>query len=67
MWIICLKQLKRKKAESMNAIKIIGNKLNLRESVIKGMRKEISLISDRIELNTIGNRYDGKRSCRIEE
>jgi hypothetical protein len=48
-----LKTTAREKAESMNAIKILGNKLNLRESVIIGMREEISLISDRLGLNTL--------------
>jgi len=43
----------KEKYESMTAIKIIGNKLNLRESVIIGMREEISLLSDRISMNTI--------------
>jgi len=37
----------------MSALKIIGNKLNLRESVIRGMRDEINLMSGRIDLNTI--------------
>jgi septal ring factor EnvC (AmiA/AmiB activator) len=48
-----LKSTSKKKEESMNAVKIIGNKLNLRESVIRGMRSEINLLSERIELNTI--------------
>ena len=48
-----LKTTAKEKTESMNAIKIIGNKLNLRESVIRGMREEISLITDRIDLNTL--------------
>lgn len=48
-----LKSTAKEKNEGMNAIKIIGNKLNLRESVISGMRQEISMISDRIELNTV--------------
>jgi len=48
-----LKSTARKKEESMNAIKIIGNKLNLRESVIKGMREEIDLLNERIDLNTM--------------
>ena len=48
-----LKTTAKEKNESMNAIKIIGNKLNLRESVIRGMRDEISLLADRIDLNTI--------------
>ena len=53
MWIICLSRQQRQKEESMNAVKIIGNKLNLRESVIRGMREEINLISERIDLNTL--------------
>jgi murein hydrolase activator len=48
-----LKTTAKKRAESMNEVKIIGNKLNLRESVIRGMREEINLINERIELNTI--------------
>ena len=48
-----LKATARKKEESMNAVKIIGNKLNLRESVIRGMRDEINLVTERIDLNTL--------------
>lgn len=48
-----LKSTAKKKAESMNEVKIIGNKLNLRESVIRGMREEIDLVSERIDLNTL--------------
>jgi murein hydrolase activator len=48
-----LKTTAKQKVESMNAVKIIGNKLNLRESVIRGMRDEINLFSERIDLNTI--------------
>jgi septal ring factor EnvC (AmiA/AmiB activator) len=48
-----LKTTAKEKSESMNAIKIIGNKLTLRESVINGMREEILLVSDRIALNTL--------------
>jgi septal ring factor EnvC (AmiA/AmiB activator) len=48
-----LKTTSQKKSESMTAVKIIGNKLILRESVIKGMREEISLINERISLNTM--------------
>jgi septal ring factor EnvC (AmiA/AmiB activator) len=47
-----LKSTAKQKVESMNAVKIIGNKLNLRESVIKNMREEINLFSERIDLNT---------------
>jgi septal ring factor EnvC (AmiA/AmiB activator) len=49
-----LKSTSRKKEESMNAVKIIGSKLNLRESVIRGLRDEINLLLERIDLNTIG-------------
>ena len=48
-----LKTTEKEKSESINAVKIIGKKLNLRESVIKNMGQEISLISDRIELNSL--------------
>lgn len=48
-----LKTTSKEKAQSMNAVKIIGNKLILREIVIKGMREEISLLEERINLNTL--------------
>jgi septal ring factor EnvC (AmiA/AmiB activator) len=48
-----LKSTAKKKQESMNAVKIIGNKLNLRESVIRGMRAEINLLTERMDLNTV--------------
>lgn len=48
-----LKSTSKEKNESMNAIKIIGKKLVLRESVIGGMNDEISLLSNRIALNTL--------------
>ena len=48
-----LKSTARKKEESMNEIKIIGKRLNLRESVIRGMRDEINLLDERIGLNTL--------------
>jgi murein hydrolase activator len=48
-----LKTASKEKEESINALKIIGNKLRLRETVIKVMREEIELISGRIELNTL--------------
>jgi septal ring factor EnvC (AmiA/AmiB activator) len=48
-----LKSTAKKKVESMNEIKIIGNKVNLRESVIRGMRDEINLVNDRIGMNTL--------------
>jgi septal ring factor EnvC (AmiA/AmiB activator) len=48
-----LKTTAKKKEENMNAVKIIGNKLNLRESVIRSMREEINLVNERIDLNTV--------------
>ncbi|MDQ1296696.1 MAG: Peptidase protein, partial [Bacteroidota bacterium] len=48
-----LKSTAKVKSESLSAVKILGNKVNLRESVIKGMGQEISLINERIELNRI--------------
>ena len=48
-----LKSTAKEKSQSMNAVKIIGRKLTLRESVITGMREEITLISEKINLNTV--------------
>jgi len=48
-----LKATSREKSESMNDVKIIGNKVILRESVISGMRQEILLVNERISLNTL--------------
>jgi murein hydrolase activator len=48
-----LKTTAKEKSQSMNAVKIIGRKLTLRESVIKGMHEEITLLNDRISLNTL--------------
>lgn len=47
-----LKTTAREKTENINAVKILGKKVNLRETVISGMRQEITLLSDRIDLNT---------------
>jgi murein hydrolase activator len=43
----------KEKESSINDLKIIGNKLNLRESVIVSMREEINLVTNRIELNKV--------------
>ncbi|HLN20762.1 MAG TPA: peptidoglycan DD-metalloendopeptidase family protein [Bacteroidales bacterium] len=48
-----LKTTSRQRNETINSVKIIGKKLNLRETVINGMRQEISLLSERIELNSL--------------
>lgn len=47
-----LKETSKEKSSGINDLKIIGSKLTLRENVISGMRNEISLLSERIELNT---------------
>jgi len=41
----------KEKSASLNVLKILGNKLSLRESVIKGMGAEIGLLNERIDLN----------------
>jgi septal ring factor EnvC (AmiA/AmiB activator) len=48
-----LKATAREKNQNIGAIKIIGNKLNLRENVIRNMREEVDLLSERIDLNTL--------------
>ena len=46
-----LKTTSREKTESLNSLKIINNKLTLRERIITGMREEVDLLEDRIALN----------------
>jgi murein hydrolase activator len=46
-----IKETNKEKSTSINQLKIIGNKLVLREKVISGMGQEISLLNQRIELN----------------
>jgi septal ring factor EnvC (AmiA/AmiB activator) len=48
-----LKETAKEKNESLSELRIIGNKLNLRENVIKGIDDEIGLLTDRIELNNL--------------
>ncbi len=48
-----LKNTAKEKSESVNALKILGSKLNMRETVIKGMGEEINLLNERIEINRI--------------
>ncbi|MEI6048311.1 MAG: peptidoglycan DD-metalloendopeptidase family protein [Bacteroidota bacterium] len=43
----------KEKSEGLGAIRIIENKLNLRESVIKGMFDEITMVTEKIALNTL--------------
>jgi murein hydrolase activator len=48
-----LKTTAKERSVSMNEVRMIGRKLNLRESVITGMRQEIDLINERIALNEL--------------
>jgi len=48
-----LKQTGKEKTESLSHLKIIGNKLNLRESVLRDLKSEIDLLNKRIELNSL--------------
>lgn len=48
-----LKETSKEKKTGLNDLKIIGNKLNLRENVIIGLHDEIELLNNRIELNTV--------------
>jgi murein hydrolase activator len=48
-----LKTTTKIKSENLGEIKIIGNKLILRESVINGMKEEISLLTNRININNL--------------
>lgn len=48
-----LKETTKEKKEGLNELKIIGKKLNLRESVLKGLQDEIILLTGRIELNSL--------------
>ena len=47
-----LKQTEKEKNSGINQIKIVGNKLHLRENVISGIKQEIELLTERIELNS---------------
>ena len=48
-----LQSTAKQRTESLNQLKIIGNKLSLRESVISGLREEINLINYRNDLNIL--------------
>lgn len=48
-----LKTTAKQKSAGMNDLKIIVNRINLREEVITGLRGEIALLNTRIELNTL--------------
>lgn len=48
-----LNETTKEKSNGINQLRIIGNKLILRENVIIGMRMEISMLTERIDLNTL--------------
>lgn len=48
-----IKETTKEKSSGLNDLKIIGNKLVLRENIIKGMRDEINLLTERIDLNVL--------------
>jgi murein hydrolase activator len=48
-----IKETEVKKSSGINEIRIIGNRLTLRQNVIEGFKEEIDLIDDRIELNKL--------------
>ncbi len=62
-----LKTTEKEKIESMNALRILGNKLNLRESVIRSMGEEINLLNERIEINRIAIEMMEERSYGIKK
>ena len=48
-----LKETAKEKKESLTELNIIGKKLNLRESVVRGLQEEILLLTNRIDLNNL--------------
>jgi septal ring factor EnvC (AmiA/AmiB activator) len=48
-----LKNTEKEKEESVYSLRILSNKLSLRESVVNGMNDEINLLNERIELNRL--------------
>ena len=48
-----LKNTEKEKSASINSLRILGNKVNLRESIISGMGQEIGLLNERIDINLI--------------
>lgn len=48
-----LKTTEKERSQSLQALRIIGNKVSLREEVIKGMNEEITLLNERIDLNKL--------------
>ena len=48
-----LKSTEKEKNESISSLRMLGNKLNLRETVLKGMGQEINLLNERIDINRL--------------
>jgi murein hydrolase activator len=48
-----LKNTEKEKSASINSLRILGNKVNLRESIISGMGQEIGLLNERIDINML--------------
>jgi murein hydrolase activator len=48
-----LKNTEKQKSESTNSLRILGNKVSLRESIISGMGQEIELLNGRIDINRL--------------
>jgi len=48
-----IKTTAKQKSESVSDLRIIGSKLNMRTSVIKGMQDEITLLNERIGMNEL--------------
>ena len=48
-----LRETAKEKSESLSELRIIGNKLNLRENVLRGLSEELALLNNRIDLNTL--------------
>jgi septal ring factor EnvC (AmiA/AmiB activator) len=48
-----LKSTEKEKEESISSLRMLGNKLNLRESVLRGMIEEIELLNERIAINRL--------------
>ncbi len=48
-----LKETAKEKKETLNELKMIGSKLTLRERILRGMREEMNLLNERIELNNL--------------
>jgi len=48
-----LKTTEKERNENLQALRMIGNKVNLREDIIEGMNEEIKLLRERIEINKL--------------